>query len=787
MIPHPAFDVHPWRLVETSLDLDMLAQTESVFALSNGHIGWRGNLDEGEPHGMPGSYLNGVYETRTLPYAEAGYGYPEAGQTVINVTDGKLIRLLVDDEPFDIRYGELRSHERELDFRAGTLRRRAEWTAPTGRTVRVESTRLVSFTQRSLAAISYEVTPVDGPAWLVVQSELVANAPLPVSPNDPRSAAALESPLVPIRHHMDTTRVNLLHQTRRSCLRVACAMDHVVDSPVDMDVRPEVSEDLGRLTVTLRLEPGQRLRLVKYVAYGWSVQRSGAGLRAQVDGALATGRQIGWDGLLAGQRRFLDGFWSRADVDLDGQPEVQQAVRFGLYHVVQAGARAERRAKPAKGLTGPGYDGHSFWDSEIFALPVLTYTLPDAVADALCWRHEILPLAETRAKELGLAGAAFPWRTIAGAECSAYWPAGTAAFHVNADIANAVVRYVDAAEDERFHRTVGTDLLVGTARMWCSVGHFDPVGRFRIDGVTGPDEYSAVADNNVYTNLMAKANLLAAADAITRFPERATDLGITDEDVDRWRQAAAAMMVPYDERFGVHPQAEGFTDHQRWDFDRTPDENYPLMLHYAYFDLYRRQVVKQADLVLAMYLCPDEFTSAEKARNFDYYEALTVRDSSLSACVQAVLAAEVGHLELAGDYLGEAAMMDLRDLEHNTRDGVHIASLAGAWLALVAGFGGMRHRPGGSLTFAPRLPPGSSRLTFRMFFRGRLVRVDATETDATYTLLEGEPLEIGHHTERFTLTADEPVRREVPALQSRPAPRQPRGREPVSWRDATGS
>jgi alpha,alpha-trehalose phosphorylase len=787
VIPHPAFDVDPWRLAERSLDLGLLAQTESLFALSNGHIGWRGNLDEGEPHGTPGSYLNGVYETRTLPYAEAGYGYPEAGQTVINVTDGKLIRLLVDDEPFDVRYGELLSHERELDFRAGTLSRRAEWTSPTGRTVRVTSTRLVSFTQRSLAAISYEVTPVDGPAWLVVQSELVANAPpLPTAPDDPRSSAALESPLAAIRHNMDHTRVNLLHQTKRSCLRVACAMDHELDAPVDMAVRPEVSDDLGRLTVTVRLAPGQRLRLVKYVAYGWSLQRSGAGLRAQVDGALATGRQIGWDGLLAGQRRFLDDFWEHADVELDGSPEVQQAVRFGLYHVIQAGARAERRAVAAKGLTGAGYDGHSFWDSEIFALPVLTYTLPDAVADALCWRHEILPQAQRRARELGLAGAAFPWRTINGAESSAYWPAGTAAFHVNADIANAVVRYVDATGDERFHRTVGTDLLVGTARMWCSLGHFDPSGRFRIDGVTGPDEYSAVADNNVYTNLMAKANLLAAADALTRFPDRATDLDVDEDEVAGWRRAAGAMTVPYDERLGVHPQAEGFTDHQLWDFDRTSPDDYPLMLHYAYFDLYRRQVVKQADLVLAMYLCPDEFTSADKARNFDYYETLTVRDSSLSACVQAVLAAEVGHLDLAADYLCEAAMMDLHDLEHNTKDGVHVASLAGAWLALVAGFGGMRHRTGGSLTFAPRVPPGSSRLAFRMLFRGRLLRVEVTDGEAAYSLLEGEPLEIGHHAERFTLTSGQPVRRTVPPLESRPAPNQPRGRKPPSWRDSTG-
>jgi alpha,alpha-trehalose phosphorylase len=778
VIDHHAFEAEPWRVRETELDLDKLAQTESVFALGNGHIGWRGNLDEGEPHGLPGSYLNGVYETRTLPYAEAGYGYPESGQSIINVTDGKLIRLLVEDEPFDVRYGELRSHERELDLRRGTLSRRAEWTAPTGRTVKVTSTRLVSFTQRAIAAISYDVTPVDGPAWLVLQSELVANEPLPQPGGDPRSSATLDQALAPVRHEMDTTRINLLHRTRRSDLRVACAMDHVLTAPVDLEVLPECSDNLGRVTVAAYLEPGQVLRVVKFVAYGWSGQRSSAGLRAQVDGALAAGRKVGWDGLLAGQRRFLDEFWARADVELDGEPEVQQAVRFGLFHVAQAGARAERRAMPAKGLTGPGYDGHTFWDSEVFALPVLTYTLPEAAADALRWRYDILPQAHQRATELGLRGAAFPWRTIEGAESSAYWPAGTAAFHINADIADAVVRYVGATDDEEFLHTVGVDLLVATARLWCSLGQFDADGGFRIDGVTGPDEYSAVADNNVYTNLMARANLLAAARSVEQFADRAADLEVGGDETASWRKAAAAMTVPYDERLGVHPQAEGFTDHQVWDFEHTPPDNYPLMLRYPYFDLYRKQVVKQADLVLAMYLCPDDFTTEQKERNFDYYEQLTVRDSSLSACVQSVLAAEVGHLELARDYLGEAALMDLDDLEHNTKDGVHIASLAGAWLALVAGFGGMRHRPGGPLRFRPRIPPGSTRLTFRLFFRRRLLRVEVTSDRAVYTLLDGEPLSLGHYDTMFTITCEEPVTHDLPPLVSKTPPRQPAGRAP---------
>ena len=460
-------------------------------------------------------------------------------------------------------------------------------------------------------------------------------------------------------------------------------------------------------------------------------ERSLTALRDQAWAALSAARQCGWDGLLAEQRAYLDDFWDRADVEIDGDTEVQQAVRFALFHVLQAGARAETKPIPAKGLTGPGYDGHAFWDTETFVLPVLTLTAPDAAANALRWRHYTLPMAIERAAEHGRQGALFPWRTIAGQECSAYWPAGTAAFHINADIADAVIRYVDATGDEAFDRGPGMDLLTHTARLWGSLGHHDPEGRFRIDGVTGPDEYSAIVDNNVYTNLMARRNLLAAVDAAKRYPDRARELGIDAEESGRWRDAAEQMFIPYDEALGVHPQDEDFTRHEVWDFAGTPLEKNPLLLHFPYFDLYRKQVVKQADLVLAMYLCPDVFTAEEKARNFDYYEALTVRDSSLSACTQAVMAAEVGQVELAFDYLGEAALMDLRDLEHNTRDGVHIASLAGAWIALVGGFGGLRHQDG-TVTFAPRLPQALSRLSFSILIRGRRLHVEATHTAATY-------------------------------------------------------
>jgi alpha,alpha-trehalose phosphorylase len=780
VIRHGAYEVDPWQVRETKLDLDVLAQSESVFALSNGHIGLRGNLDEGEPSGLPGTYLNGFYETVPLPYAEAGYGYPESGQTVVNATNGKLIRLLVEDEPFDLRYGHLERHERVLDLRAGTLKREVIWTSPTGERVKITSTRLVSFTQRAIAAIDYRVEPVDEPLRVVLQSELVANEPLPSRDDDPRSAASggsLESEF----NSTHDLRAVLVHRTRSSELRMAAGFDHVVESEADVRTVSQSEDDFARTTFSAKIEPGRPLRVVKFVAYGWSSMRSVPALRDQAAAALVEAVHTGWDNLVAGQRNYLDTFWGRADVEIDGEARLQQALRFGMFHVLQAGARNEGRAIPAKGLTGSGYDGHAFWDTETFVLPMLIYSVPDAARDALTWRHATLDKAKERARQLGLAGATFPWRTIAGEECSSYWPAGTAAFHVNADIANSVARYWGSTADEEFAREHGVELLVETARMWRSFGHHDANGAFRIDGVTGPDEYSAVADNNVYTNLCAQKNLIDAASASEHFPEIAGKLGVDNEEMAAWRDAAEAMTIPYDEELGVHPQSEDYTHHAVWDFENTPPDAYPLFLHYPYFDLYRKQVVKQADLVLALALRGDAFTAEEKARDFAYYEPITVRDSSLSACTQAVIAAEVGHVDLAFDYMTEAALMDLDDLEHNSRDGVHMASLAGAWIAAVVGFGGMRDF-WGKLVFTPRLPKQISRLRFRLMFRHRVIEVVVTHDGVTYSLRDGDPLVIAHYGEDLEITADNPIDRPIPPIDPGPTPTQPAHRGPLGAR-----
>jgi alpha,alpha-trehalose phosphorylase len=785
----PAFDLdtfppEPWCVRETRLRPELLAQTESVFALANGHLGLRGNLDEGEPRGLSGTYLNGLYESYPLEYGERGFGFAEDGQAVVNVTDGKIIRLLVEDEPFDTHRGHLLSHERTLDFRTGVLTREAVWRSEANHTVRVTSRRLVSFVDRSVAAISYEVEAVDRPLRVAIQSNLHANQEDRPSGADPRAGKALGQVLESQLHVAHGLRVVLAHRTKRSGISFASGMEHSIEADGEVATLTQCEPDLGRVTLSVALQPGKPLRLTKLLAYHWSAHQSIEWLRDQVDASLESALAQGFDELLERQRAYLDEYWRCADIEVDGDPEVQQALRFAQFHLLQASARAEGRAIAAKGLTGPGYDGHAFWDTECFVLPVLMHTLPEAAREALRWRHRILPQARERAKMLGLKGATMPWRTIHGEECSGYWPAGTAAFHVNADVAWAVERYVAATGDDDFLRDEGLELLVETARLWVHLGHWGSDDRFHIHGVTGPDEYSALVDDNTYTNLMAARNMAAAARAARRHRSQAAKLGVVHQEILDWERAAERIYVHFDAERGIHGQDKDFLEHDAWDFAAMTDADYPLLLHFPYFELYRKQVVKQADLVLALHLCGDAFTQEEKRRAFEYYERLTVRDSSLSAATQAVVAAEVGHIELAYDYLAEAALMDIHDLASNTQDGVHMASLAGAVNAAIAGLGGLREYDH-KLIFRPRLPLDLTRLVFRVASRGTILKVTVTHEDATYEIADGLPLRIEHYGEELTIQPGaEPVTLAIPPVPPDLATiEHPPGREPRVRRD----
>ncbi len=445
-------------------------------------------------------------------------------------------------------------------------------------------------------------------------------------------------------------------------------------------------------------------------------------------------RAEGIDKQFADQKAWLDAFWERSDVEFGGNDAAQQAIRWNLFQLAQGAARADGAGIAAKGVTGSGYSGHYFWDTEIYVIPFLTYTSPDMARNALLYRHRMLGSAERRAAELAQRGALYPWRTINGEESSAYYAAGTAQYHIDADIAYAINKYVRVSGDDDFLARQGVDILVQTARMWADLGFWRHVTRkdasFHIHGVTGPDEYTTVVNDNLYTNVMARFNLRCAAESVRmlakEWPEEhermVARLGLQDSEVAEWERAADAMAILWNENLGIHPQDALFDEREMWDLANTPPEQRPLLLHFHPLVIYRFQVLKQADVVLALVLQGDQFTPEEKKADFDYYDPITTGDSTLSGAAQGIMAAEVGYSDLALHYFWDSLFVDLGNLHENTSDGVHVASAGGVWSALVYGFGGLRDQ-GDMLTFDPRLPESWPSLAFRLTQRGTRVKV----------------------------------------------------------------
>jgi alpha,alpha-trehalose phosphorylase len=779
--PEHIYPIDEWRWVERRFSPEYLGFAETTFSTANGYLGMRGGFAEGRPSFLHGTFINGFYETWPIPYGEKAYGFAKTGQTMVNVPDGKIIRLYVDDEPFTLDRASTVGYERAVDMKNGTYEQDVTWETSGGKRVRINSTRLVSFPERHLAAICYEVTVLNAKAPLTVVSEMVNHAAIgesagseggggagvaaPVQ-DDPRLAKAFKDQvLVPEKFACEGLRVVMGYRTRSSDLRLGCGMEHVVQTENTFTTSTsclDTQGGRGQVVFNVDAEPGKVFRFYKFLTYHNSSSETPAELRARAGRTLDRAVRHGYEQILSDHREFVHDFWRRCDIEVSSpatHPRLQQCIRWNLFQLLQASGRVEHAGVPAKGLTGQAYEGHYFWDMEVYVLPFLIYTAPRTALNLLKFRHGMLDQARHRAKELNQKGALFPWRTISGEEASAYYAAGTAQYHINAAIATAVKRYVEVTGDVEFLNNYGAEMLVETARLWYDLGFFSDRynGKFVIHGVTGPDEYTTVVNNNAYTNLMARENLWYAATAVEQirrdYPQHYTALAhrtaLEPAEAAEWRRAADNMYVPYDERTKINPQDDSFLDREVWDIKNTSKDKFPLLLHYHPLVIYRHQVIKQADIVLAMFLAGDEFSAEQKKRNFDYYDPLTTGDSSLSACIQAIVAAEIGYDDAAIRYLRYAVLMDLADVGGNVRDGVHIASIGGTWMAMVYGLAGMRDY-GGKLTFNPKR--FVQKLRFPLTVRGQRLEIDVDDGKVTYTLQQGEGLVIRHRDEELRLT-----------------------------------
>ena len=757
--PRAAHVVDPWQLVRRGHDRAGFAQDESLFALANGSLGVRGGLEEDDSPSQ-GCFLAGVWERSPIAYHERFTGYARATDTRVPVADASRIRLRLGDVPVRLDEGEWLALERRLDLRAGCYRRTLRWRAPGGGTLEIISERLVALDRPGLLAIRYRVRSLDYRGPVALESAIDTARAAVGQGDDPRIGAHLSGGLQLLHDaHADADLAWVAQHTTHSGIRLVCAQAHRLTDPT-LTFRDAVRTPHGVVQNFVgQLAPGGEVVLEKFAAWAWSQPEAAASvdpvLLSSVTETLASAGHAGFPSLLAGQAGQLSTLWRATDLAVDGAPEVEQALRFNLFQLFQSGSRDDHGGVAAKGLTGEGYEGHCFWDAEVFMLPALATAAPELARHMLAWRHATLDRARAHARELNhTRGALYPWRTIAGDECSAYFPGGSAQYHINADIAWAIRLYVDASGDEDFLRAMGAEMLCETARIWLQVGHFNPRrgGAFCIHEVTGPDEYSALVDNNHYTNRMARRHLRDAAATVAWLAAKhpaehaslAQRIGLDADEATQWRRAADAMYLPVDAELGIFPQDDGFLDKPRLTPAQMGDPALrPLLLHWHPLTIYRHQVCKQADTLLALVLAGGEVDRAAKRRNLDYYEGVTVHDSTLSASSFAVLAAETGRDAEAYRYFLDTLRVDLDDSHGNAGHGLHMAAMAGSWLALSWGFGGLRVRDGRP-ALAPQLPAAWNGYRFGLRWRDAQLRIEVDASGVRYSLLEGAALDFLH-------------------------------------------
>ncbi|MBO4901551.1 MAG: glycoside hydrolase family 65 protein [Lachnospiraceae bacterium] len=736
---------------------------ETLFHNANGYIGIRGTLEEGVPTDYPtmrGQYIAGTYEIIPMKQAESLCNLVEEKQTMINVCDTQTIRLSVNGEEFAPVKGGVKDASRVLDMEEGYTERTTVWKSPAGNEIRVRIRRMAHFGIKELFTIEYEVEALNFSGEAVFDSVHMPEVANYSDPDDPRLADESPCYLKSVEKGFSGNRSFSVAETAKSGVRIAVATDHTVvsESRSDSMIREEGNALITRLRVPLK--QNEKIAVIKYAAFSDSIRESDP--KGKVMQVLKDAMKRPLSELYLAQKEYLSDFHAHSRMEIEGDAELNDAVLFNTYQLLCAAPHDAHSGIAAKGLSGEGYEGHFFWDTEMYVVPFFVLTDPTLAKNILSFRYATLPAARENATLLGhKKGALYPWRTITGVECSGYFPSGSAAYHINGAVAYAVIQYYLATGDADFMVTMGLEILLETARLWLDTGVYDREGRFCIQEVTGPDEYTCMVNNNYYTNASAKNNLRFAADLYEQFRDRAevkklaARLKLDKTEIADMKKAAEKMYLPYDEAYGINPQDDSFLDKPVWDLANTPKDVYPLLLHYHPLHLYRYQVCKQADTVLSHFLFPDLQSKETMENSFRYYEKITTHDSSLSTCVFSMTASMLGLKEEALAYFGDSAKLDLMNRHENTKDGVHTANMGGCYMAIVSGFAGLRITDEG-LSVNPYVPKGLSRYSFPFAYRGRRLKLTVEKNSAKLELVSGDALEFGFRDTRAELGKEEP-------------------------------
>jgi len=731
-----------YEIKDFELDNDALLLGETLFHNANGYIGVRANFEEGYPDGFKtvrGMYINGFYDFSEMKQAEKLFGLVEEKQTMLNVADTQGIQLTIGGEDFSMFTGEVLESSRWLDMAGGFTARRVLWKSPHGKEVEIVIRRMTAFTRLALFIIDFQVTVKNSDAKISFISGHKGDVMNYFDPSDPRIAGESFQHIAVEKVEIWADSSFITSKTVKSQLMCCSGVKHSLSG------KPETAliQSVGGATATFSMdvEKDQPVRLVKVTAITDSIRC--ANVREACALELANATSVPIETLYAEQAQYLADCWKRCELNIDGDDDLNLALRFNMYQLIQSVTKDEYGNIAAKGLSGEGYEGHYFWDTEMYIQPFFVLTMPEFCKKLIAMRYKTLGFAKENARILGhTRGALFPWRTIMGSECSGHYPSGTAQYHINGDIAYAIVAYYLATGDFDFIVSTGAELLFEIARLWLDVGNFYK-GKFQINDVTGPDEYTCIVNNNYYTNALAKYSLYWAAKFYGllkesgKLAELAEKTGITQHEIGDFIKASEAMNLPYDEELGINPQDDSFLQKKAWNFADTPKENYPLLLHYHPLHLFRYQVCKQADTVMAHFILEDYQSQETIRKSFAFYEKITTHDSSLSACIFSIVASRLGFAEKASEYFGDSAKLDLFNTHKNTKDGIHTANMGGNYMAIVYGFAGLRLKEDG-ISFTPILPAKWSGYEFSVSYRGSVIEVKVSGGQCTFALVNGE-------------------------------------------------
>ena len=733
------FEIDPWLVATHQLDKADRRLQESITAVGNGYMGVRGNFEEGySGDSLQGTYLGGVWFPDKTRVGWWKIGYPEYFGKVINAPSFLDIGITVNGQRIDLATSQYRDFYLALDLHQGLLKRQFVYIGDDVE-VRFEFSRFLSQVIKEAALITVKATVLRGHATIVFDARLNGRVTNEDSNYDERfwvpldedaAAKSMQLQTKPNPYGVPQFTVLLKQQLR------------VKDQPVD----GQLTTKSGRLNeqVAVQLDAGQNFQLEKDAIVVTSrdvAPDDQAAVAAQLMKQV-TGQSF--SAHLADHTAIWDQRWAKSDVVIEGDPAAQQGIRFNIAQLFMTYYGEDKRLNIGpKGFTGEKYGGATYWDTEAFIVPMyLAVTPPEVTRALLQYRHDQLPGAYHNARQQGLAGALYPMVTFNGIECHNEWEITFEEIHRNAAIAFAIYQYTAYTGDESYVNHDGLEVLVGIARFWADRVHFSQrTQQYMIHGVTGPNEYENNVNNNWYTNTMAVWELQYTLERLAKGDtEIVAALAVTDEEKQHWQAIIAHMYYPTDDQLGIFVQQDNFLDKDLRPASTIPVDQRPINQHWSWDRILRSPFIKQADVLQGLYFLNDHFTKAEKERNFDFYEPLTVHESSLSPSIHAILAAELGKMDKATDLYARTARLDLDDYNHDTQDGLHITSMSGSWLAIVQGFAGMRYDHD-QLRFHPQLPKNWQRYQFKLNYRGRLLAVDVGK-QAKISILAGTALDI---------------------------------------------